>query len=148
VCDMPGGRSAKENVTNRKKQRKIKNRSQTGVNSVPILFSTGKKRSNKGIGIEHFTDRSQVRINPPQARVPFLPESARNIRESIHPQPVQPGRLDPPDGILQEVFCDAGILGIEVRKNTEKPTVGNVSAHRSRGMRISKYFEGIIFYRR
>ena len=56
---------------------------------------------------------------------------------------VQPSRFDPPDGILQKIFCDDRILSIQIGQYSEEPSVGDVTSHSGRSMWIGKHFEGI-----
>src|SRR6266481_3082291 len=93
--------------------------------------------------MKDFADRAEVWINATQARVPLLPKGSRNVGKNIYPKPIESGQFDPPYGILQKIFCDDGILGIQIRQNAEKPSVGNIAAHGGCSVWVGKRFEWI-----
>ncbi len=94
--------------------------------------------------MKHFADGGEIRIDAPQSHMPLLPEGSRHVGEGIDAKPVEPRQLNPPDGILQKVFCNDRILAVQVRQNSEKPAVGEVSPHRRRCVEIGKRFKGIV----
>src|SRR5258708_2526006 len=94
--------------------------------------------------MKYFADGGEIWIDASQSRVPLLPESTRDVWKRIHAKAIEARRLDPPDGVLQKIFCDNRILGVHVRQNAEKPAISNVAAHRRRAVRIGQCLERIV----
>src|SRR6267142_4335835 len=97
IGDASNGRISQQHVTNRKVHREIENRRKSAVDAVVTFHSTHEKRSYARIGMKHLADCREVRIQPPQSRMPRRPEFAPHVRERIHTVAVQPGCLRPPD---------------------------------------------------
>src|SRR5579859_3312962 len=77
VHDLLHRRSGDHNLPQCVFQRKIEDGRQSGVDSVELLSSTLKKRSDGRVGICHFSNAFDVWIDLPHALVPTAPEFSR-----------------------------------------------------------------------
>src|SRR5262245_49940935 len=60
--DSTCGSAVKQNVAERKEERKVEDGSQASVYIVPTLFAANKKGCDRGIGMENFADCGELRI--------------------------------------------------------------------------------------
>jgi len=142
--DASRGSAEEQNVTKGEKKRVIENGGETGVHAVPILLAPDEKGSDLRIGMEHFADRRETGIDTMKAGGPAGPEFARDIGNSVHAKTIEARGLDPPDAVLQKVLLDDGIFRIEIRKDAEKPTVGEIAAEALRSVGIGERFKWIV----
>jgi hypothetical protein len=68
--------------------------------------STREGRRNCGVGVEDFAYRGQTRVESVKLRVEIVPERTANVGECVDSETIQPGLLDPPYYVLNEVLGD------------------------------------------
>ena len=144
VRDSPYGRVSQQHVPQSEKHRKVKNRREPTVNPVVAAHSSCKKRRHARVRVKDLSDRRQIRIRPPQSRMPMCPKLPPHVWKRVHPVAVQPGNLRPPQAVLEQIFFDDRIFCIHVRQNPEKPAFGKILLHPGRSVRIDQRFERII----
>src|SRR5262249_25546235 len=123
VGDFSHRRAVQQNIARGEIERKIEKRGELRVHAVPSRFSTLKKRSDRGIRMEDFAYGGKAWIDFAQRRVPLLPESARNVRESVDAVAIEAGYLRPPDAVLRQVLRDHGIFRVHVGQDSREPAV-------------------------
>src|SRR5215467_226002 len=144
IRNSPYRRVSEQNIPQREKHRKVEDRRESAVNSIIAPDSPCEERGHTRIRVKHFSDRGQIRINPPKPGMPLCPELPSNVRKRIHTIAIQSGNLRPPQAILQKVFLDDWVLRVHIRQTPEKPAFRQVLLHPLRRVRIDQRLERLI----
>jgi hypothetical protein len=81
----------------------IKGSIKSCINASPTN-TTGKIGSDGRIRIKGFAYRGQLRIERMNGSMEVVPEGARDERKGIDAQPVESGRLNPPNLVLNQIL--------------------------------------------
>jgi hypothetical protein len=103
--------------------------------------STGEGGRNGGVWVEDFADSGQRRVESVKLCVEGVPERTANVGECVDSETIQPGLLDPPYCVLNEVFGDGRVFLVEVRELIGEPSLGDVALVAPWCVRVGERFE-------